>query len=195
MSTSGQKSSAPFAPDYRFKLLRGPRARGSDIHRPEEVGRARFNGGRINAIVPAVFSRKTVESRDFFRAGRPLGFRFSSRDGSRAASPLATLLLLALFGHAFFASATHFHRVRSAGGSSPVASVGEREGAQQSPTSGGHAECLLCRLQRNYVSNLQHTTTEIVAPACRPQGHLDTWAASVSAAHFLAPSGRAPPHA
>jgi hypothetical protein len=109
---------------------------------------------------------------------------------------LATsLLLLALFGHAFVVSATHFHRVPLADGASASAGVGERGEAGQSPASGGHAECLLCRLQRNYVSDLQHTTPVVVAPERQPQGHLGPRAFSPSAAHFLAPTGRAPPHA
>ncbi|HEU4595218.1 MAG TPA: hypothetical protein VFS10_08760 [Pyrinomonadaceae bacterium] len=125
-----------------------------------------------------------------------MGFRFHSRDKSRAASPFATsLLLLALFGHAFVVSATHFHRVRVAGGASASVCVGERGEAGQSPASGSHAECLLCRLQRNYVSDLQHTTPSISAPESRPAGRLSARAASVSTAHFLAPSGRAPPSA
>jgi hypothetical protein len=109
---------------------------------------------------------------------------------------LATpLLLLALFGHAFFVSATHFHRVVRAEGASPVASVGERGDSGQTPASGGHAECLLCRLQRNYVSDLQQTSPAIAAPEHRPQGHVGTRAVSPSAAHLIAPSGRAPPNA
>jgi hypothetical protein len=109
---------------------------------------------------------------------------------------LATpLLLLALFGHAFFVSATHSHRVVRADGASSVASVGERGDVRQTPASGGHAECLLCRLQRNYVSDLQHTAPAVAAPERQPQGHTGTRAVSSSAAHLLAPSGRAPPNA
>jgi hypothetical protein len=109
---------------------------------------------------------------------------------------LATsLLLLALFGHAFVVSATHLHRVPLADGASASAGVGERGEAEQSPASGSHAECLLCRLQRNYVSDLQHTTPEIAAPERQSQGRPGSRAVSTSSAHFLAPSGRGPPHA
>jgi hypothetical protein len=109
---------------------------------------------------------------------------------------LATsLLLLALFGHAFFAGATHFHRVRGAVGASPVACAGTRDDAGQSPSSGSHAECLLCRLQRNYVSDLQHTAPEIAAHECQPQGHPGPRPVAPTAGNFLAPSGRAPPRA
>ena len=86
---------------------------------------------------------------------------------SRAA---AGLLLLALTAHAFVAGATHFHRVGQPG-VLPAHAVGSgEERGQDAPLSGDEKQCLLCRLQRNLVSDLQHETIVLAPPpAWTPQ--------------------------
>lgn len=111
-------------------------------------------------------------------------------------SPAATgLVLLFLICHAFLASATHFHRdVRP--GVSPVAlglSAGGDEDATQPNVATGHAQCLLCRLQRNFVCELEQGIPATLAPpavAFTRGLHADTIHSRES---FLTPSGRGPP--
>ncbi|MCA1634333.1 MAG: hypothetical protein LC802_11740 [Acidobacteria bacterium] len=109
-------------------------------------------------------------------------------------SPFATsLVLLALIWHAFLVSSTHIHRVQSSEDELAVASMGSSGGAEHAPPSGGHAQCLLCRLQRNFISDLQHTVPAIAAPATEAQGDAELPSPPASAAHLLLPSGRGPP--
>jgi hypothetical protein len=104
------------------------------------------------------------------------------------------LVLLVLTGHAFVVSATHFHRARP---SAPVAAAGPQlrlpQGAQEAPPAAGHEQCLLCRLQRNLVTDLQHSTPALQAPPAEPLGRSDSSEAPARGAHLLARSGRAPP--
>ncbi|HYH84748.1 MAG TPA: hypothetical protein VEX60_04645 [Pyrinomonadaceae bacterium] len=106
------------------------------------------------------------------------------------------LVLLVLMAHAFVASTSHFHRL--AGATAPVysgAALSANEESQDAPPAGGHAQCLVCRLQRNFVSDLQQLIPVVAAPPATAQvfeTHTDT---SVHSVRFLSPSGRAPPHA
>jgi hypothetical protein len=111
-------------------------------------------------------------------------------------SPLATsLVLLALIWHAFLVSSTHVHRIQSNEDRSSIASMSGRGGAEPAPASSNHAQCLLCSLQRNFVSDLQHSAPAIAAPEAQATPHADLPTSTISAAPFLAPSGRAPPRA
>ena len=107
------------------------------------------------------------------------------------------LLLLVLTGHAFVVSATHFHPGRqpvaldSAGGAQAV----QLADAQTSPPAAGHEQCLLCRLQRNFVSDLQHSAPALDAPRAEALGRVRALDASARQAHLLATPGRAPPSA
>lgn len=110
---------------------------------------------------------------------------------SRAA---AGLLLLALTAHAFVAGATHFHRVARPG-ANPAQTIlrsGEERG-QGAPLAGHEKQCLLCRLQRNLVSDLQHATLVLAPQPARTHGHelLPEQAERIGAA--LLRKGRAPP--
>src|SRR5215218_4963643 len=88
---------------------------------------------------------------------------------SRAA---AGLLLLALTAHAFVAGATHFHRLPQLG-ASPAQTIfqnGEDRG-ESAPLGGDEKQCLLCRLQRNLVSDLQYAALFIAAPPASTPVH------------------------
>lgn len=110
---------------------------------------------------------------------------------SRAA---AGLLLLALTAHAFVAGATHFHRLPQPGASpARVALRSGEDRGESAPLGGDEKQCLLCRLQRNFVSDLGHAALVIAAPhAPTPvQQHLHQVAARAGTA--LLRKGRAPP--
>jgi hypothetical protein len=110
---------------------------------------------------------------------------------SRAA---AGLLLLALTAHAFVAGATHFHRLPQPGAGPAQATFqnGEDRG-ESAPLGGDEKQCLLCRLQRNFVSDLGHAALVIAAPhASTPaQQHLHEVAARAGTVPLR--QGRAPP--
>ena len=125
------------------------------------------------------------------RLGEKLSIQARRFARSRAA---AGLLLLALTAHAFVAGATHFHRVLQPGASPARAAFqsGEERG-ESAPFGGDERQCLLCRLQRNLVSDLQHATLVIAPPpAWTPvDEHLHEVAAR--AGTLLLRQGRAPP--
>jgi hypothetical protein len=102
-------------------------------------------------------------------------------------------LLLLLFGHAFLVSATHCHRSAwSAKGQSGVV-LGVREDATGLTETGVHAQCLLCRLQRNFVADYHKVSTPLDAPRqVLSLGELPPPLSPV-ARPFSVPSGRAPP--
>ena len=88
---------------------------------------------------------------------------------SRAA---AGLLLLALTAHAFVAGTTHFHRLSQPGANPAQVALQNGEGrGQGAPLGGEEKQCLLCRLQRNLVSDLQHATLVIGAPPASTHVH------------------------
>jgi hypothetical protein len=124
-----------------------------------------------------------------------LGDKLNSQGQSFVRSRAAAgLLLLALTAHAFVASATHFHRLTPLGASHAqlVLQNGEERG-KSAPLGGDEKQCLLCRLQRSLVSDLQHAALVIAAPtALTPAPEL---LSEVSARHgsVLSRQGRAPP--
>lgn len=110
---------------------------------------------------------------------------------SRAA---AGLLLLALTAHAFVAGSTHFHRLAQPGASPAHAAAqsGEERG-QGAPLAGDEKQCLLCRLQRNFVSDLQHAALLIAPSLARTHGHKLLHEQAALRGSVLLRQGRAPP--
>ena len=106
------------------------------------------------------------------------------------------LLLLAVTAHAFVAGATHFHRRAVSGAhASPVALRGDDGSGSSAPLAGDEAQCLLCRLQRSFVSNLQCATLAVAPPSTDALGYTALRHVSARASCSLLPSGRAPPSA
>jgi hypothetical protein len=123
--------------------------------------------------------------------GETQGIQAQSFVRSRAA---AGLILLALVAHAFFAVSTHFHRPARLGAGPAHAALHNGEGrGEKAPLGGEEKQCLLCRLQRNLVSDLQHATFVITAPhAWTPVRELFHDADARPGAMLLR-QGRAPP--
>lgn len=110
---------------------------------------------------------------------------------SRAA---AGLLLLALTAHAFVAGSTHFHRLAQPGASpgQAAAQSGEARG-QGTPLAGDEKQCLLCRLQRNFISDLQHAALLIAPSPAQTHGHEHLPEQAALTVPVLLRQGRAPP--
>lgn len=110
---------------------------------------------------------------------------------SRAAAGLFLLLLTA---HAFVAGATHFHRLPQFGaGPARVALQNGEERGERAPLGGDEKQCLLCRLQRNLVSDLQHATLVLAPPPAQTLGHAHLHEVAARAGTLLLRQGRAPP--
>ena len=104
------------------------------------------------------------------------------------------MLLLVLTAHAFVAGATHFHRVAAPGAQAAQAALlGSNEGGRSAPLSGDEAQCLLCRLQRNFVSELRGVTLTVAPPTAEPQVYAALTNVSARASLAMLPSGRGPP--
>lgn len=125
-----------------------------------------------------------------------LGFR--EKEARTKASPVLTaVVLLVLTGHAFVVGATHFHRGWQPAGAEAVA--GERavrpEGVSRPSLGGGHEQCLLCRLQRNLLADLDPTSPSLGAPRAEAPELSSRCDLSVRQSSLHAPTGRAPPTA
>jgi hypothetical protein len=123
-----------------------------------------------------------------------LGDKLSSQIHKFLLSRAAAGLLLALTAHAFIASATHFHRLPQPGTSPAQVTFqnGEDRG-EGAPLGGDEKQCLLCRLQRNLVSDLQHAALVIAPPpALTPVPDLLQVVAERTGSVLLR-QGRAPP--
>jgi len=106
------------------------------------------------------------------------------------------LLLLVVTAHAFVASATHFHVGALADAQTSRAAVHSDEGGgREAPLSGDEAQCLLCRLQRSFVSDLQSTTLAVAPPSADALSHASPRNVTALASRSLLPPGRAPPSA
>lgn len=106
------------------------------------------------------------------------------------------LLLLVVTAHAFVASATHFHvRALPDAQTSQVAVHGDEGGGRSAPLAGDEAQCLLCRLQRSFVSDLQYATLAVAPPSAHALDYAALRNVSARASRSLLPSGRAPPSA
>jgi hypothetical protein len=104
-------------------------------------------------------------------------------------------LLLALFAHAFLVSVTHCHRFVRAGGPGAEYSVGvgDREDSSRPAEFGGEAQCLLCRLQRNFVTDFDTVSLPVDAPRQEKQLHSLRPSIPPATRAFCVPPGRAPP--
>jgi len=123
--------------------------------------------------------------------GETLGIQAQRFVRSRAA---AGLVLLALVAHAFFAVSTHFHRSAPLGATPAHAALHNGEGrGEEAPPGGEEKQCLLCRLQRNLVSDLQHATLVIAAPPAWTPVHELLHDAAARPGAVLLRQGRAPP--
>jgi hypothetical protein len=119
-----------------------------------------------------------------------------SRRWRRFARPRAAagLLLLVVTAHAFVAGATHFHHgVVSNAPAGHAAVHGSEDGGQSVPQAADEARCLLCRLQRSFVSDLQNSTASVEPPHADAYGFNSLRNVSARAARSLLPSGRGPP--
>jgi hypothetical protein len=104
------------------------------------------------------------------------------------------LLLLVVTAHALVAGATHFHvRALPHARATQAALQGDEEGSRGVPLAGDEAQCLLCRLQRSFVSDLQSTTFSVASPSTEAPGHDALRSVSVRASRSLRPAGRGPP--
>jgi hypothetical protein len=106
------------------------------------------------------------------------------------------LLLLAVMAHAFVAGATHFHGRGVSAAQSSQAALHDGDGGDRSvPLAGDEAQCLLCRLQRNLVSDLQSAASALAPPTADAPVYAPQRDAPARASSTLRPSGRAPPSA
>ena len=105
-----------------------------------------------------------------------------------------SLLLLALTAHAFVAGATHFHRISQPGASPARVTFQSGEDRNEgAPLGADEKQCLLCRLQRNLVSDLQHAALFIAAPSASTPVHELLHEAATRAGAPMLRQGRAPP--
>ncbi len=121
-----------------------------------------------------------------------------SRRGQRfvRSRALVGLLLLFVTAHAFVAGSTHFHSRTVSGAQSSRAAIHGDEGGRQSvPLAGDEARCLLCRLQRSFVSDLQSATLVIAPQPADALGYFAPRNIYPRASRALLPPGRAPPSA
>ena len=107
-------------------------------------------------------------------------------------TPALACVLFALIAHAYLISVTHFHRLETA--TSPASAAWEGRGDEAPPVStNSHAQCLSCRLQRNFTFDLHHSTPVVAPPqpigadrrAHQPEAH--------ASRVLLKGAGRAPP--
>ena len=102
-------------------------------------------------------------------------------------------MLLVLAAHAFVASATHFHAPSArAAASSQTALASQSEGERGTPPS-GDTRCFLCRLQRDFVSDLQHSVPALALPAPATLEHESAQQTPALTTRTLLRRGRAPP--
>ena len=105
-------------------------------------------------------------------------------------------LLLFLTAHAFVVSAAHNHRFQLGAGwpDSPHIHAGKSTAPDQgSEANNNHAQCLLCRLQRNFVAELSRHSSVAVAPSEKFSSYTVDPLSLHSSGAFFAPAGRAPP--
>lgn len=108
----------------------------------------------------------------------------------------AGLLLLVVTAHAFVAGSTHFHRRAVADVQTTHAILhGGEGGDHDTPLSADEAQCLLCRLQRSFVSDLQNGSLSVAPPHADARGFYSPRPVCARDVRSLLPSGRAPPSA
>jgi hypothetical protein len=72
-------------------------------------------------------------------------------------------------------------------------SAGSDEGTEPSSVAFNHAQCLLCRLQRNFICELEQGIPSMSAPPADIVRREDLTAPSHSRTFYLTHSGRGPP--
>lgn len=105
-------------------------------------------------------------------------------------------MLFALTGHALFAASLHIHAGRGRLASARQDDTGRVEGrrdARETNKGVAHAQCLLCRLQRDLVSGLRHGVPQVSAPHALSTRLARRTEQFVPSAAPLSPTGRAPP--
>lgn len=105
--------------------------------------------------------------------------------------------LLLLVVHAFVVGATHLHageRLDARPPAPPGVSVGEHE-EYKHHTANEHVQCLLCRLQRGLVADLEGVRPFAFAPTPESASAGAQVRPLFLGNSTLAPSGRAPPRA
>lgn len=110
-------------------------------------------------------------------------------------SPTASGVLLFLFIHAFLVTATHGHRLGRVSLPETRTEFAVIDGQDLSRVSelGGHSQCLLCRLQRNFIADLQKTSQPVGPPSQKIRCcELPTVLPPITRP-FSVPAGRAPP--
>lgn len=149
--------------------------------------RERFDNPRDRVVkLPATnFSRrKTLELRFKSQSGAAGGLR----------TRRAALVLLALFLHAALAGATHIHQTnRGLTPPAPDIAAGANEKGHAATDTAGHAQCILCRLQRDLSSGLRNAASAVTEP---PPATPRFDAAPLGARHRILRGlshGRAPP--
>ena len=113
---------------------------------------------------------------------------------SGAGGSVRAMVFLCLIAHAFLVCFTHHHSNvgRDGANSTPGLTAGTNGESSSPMKSGGDANCLSCRLERNFVSDIQPAS--LIVDLLKAHVNPD---ASLSEPHshgtFLVPSDRAPP--
>jgi hypothetical protein len=81
------------------------------------------------------------------------------RDGRRGRNKLISLVrafaLFSLTAHAALINAIHFHSFTDQHAASSIATLARNHPSDSNrPAEGGHADCLSCRLQRNFIADV-----------------------------------------
>lgn len=107
------------------------------------------------------------------------------------------LCLLFLLSHAFLVSATHFHRVDLGNLSATdlSTSVASDSGQLSTNEAASHTQCLLCRLQRGFISDFERNTPSLLRPQIISSTTEHTRPAFSSRRAWRLLRGRAPPSA
>ncbi|CAN5409810.1 hypothetical protein BH18ACI2_BH18ACI2_28050 [soil metagenome] len=108
---------------------------------------------------------------------------------------MPALALLCLLAHAFFVSATHYHRssLDLSSSSSPRTSVSEQKNDDSASNVAGHSQCLLCRLQRSFTTDLQESILSVAEPQAATIASQNFYAAFYAGRNSTIRRGRAPP--
>lgn len=118
-----------------------------------------------------------------------------NRTSSQAPSRTVGLALLFFVAHAFLASATHFHRTQAVNLTPPQHNLAfsQQTNTDANADSNNHAQCPLCRLQRNLIADLDGGQQPVAGLLPDFINALTRPAVIPSNRAFLSPSGRAPP--
>ena len=107
-------------------------------------------------------------------------------------APALACALFALVAHAYLISVTHFHRLETAASAATAAWQGAGDAAPPISTN-SHAQCLSCRLQRNFTFDLHHSAPLIAPPQPIAADHRARQPEAHASRVLLKSAGRAPP--